>query len=106
MGTVRDIARVKLNGVDCGIAWTRPYDVRIDDAAKPGENLLEIEVANCWQNRLIGDAALPLEERITKTNVVLESGDSKTTMPPYRGYLATDPLETSGLTGPIEIEAR
>ena len=106
LGTVRDIARVKLNGVDCGIAWTRPYDVRIDDAAKPGENLLEIEVANCWQNRLIGDAALPLEERITKTNVVLESGDSKTTMPPYRGYLATDPLETSGLTGPIEIEAR
>ena len=105
LGTVHDIARVKVNGIDCGIAWKQPYDVRIERAVKEGANLLEIEVVNCWQNRLIGDAALPPEERYTQTNVVLERA-SAAPMPRYRGYLSTDTLEPSGLLGPLELEAR
>ena len=105
LGTVHDIARVKVNGIDCGIAWKQPYDVRIEPAVKEGANLLEIEVVNCWQNRLIGDAALPPEERYTQTNVVLERA-SGAPMPRYRGYLSTDTLEPSGLLGPLELEAR
>lgn len=104
LGVVRDIARVRLNGQDLGIAWTAPWTVELGSAAKPGVNELEIEVTNCWRNRLIGDAALPPEKRFTKTNVVLEKEPCEKPMPAYRGYYSTDELEPSGLIGPVAIQ--
>ena len=59
LGEVEVIARVKVNGRDCGIAWKKPYRVDVSDALKLGENTLEIEVANLWVNRLIGDQRYP-----------------------------------------------
>ena len=59
LGEVRDIARVRLNGVDLGTAWYEPFAVAAGGAAREGENLLEIEVTNGWHNRLLGDKALP-----------------------------------------------
>jgi len=29
----------------------------------------KIEVVNFWPNRIIGDASLPLEQRLTRTNI-------------------------------------
>jgi hypothetical protein len=52
-----------------GVVWTAPWRAEITAAVRPGANELEIEVANLWPNRLIGDAALPTEQRITVTNV-------------------------------------
>jgi len=69
LGVVRNVARVRLNGRDLGVAWTAPWRVEITGALQPGANELEIEVANLWPNRLIGDAALPKEQRRTVTNV-------------------------------------
>ena len=104
LGTVKDIAHVRLNGVDLGVVWTDPWTVELQDAAKAGKNLLEIDVCNCWRNRLIGDAALEPEQRFTKTNVVLlKEDDPEHKTPAYRGYLATDPLEPSGLIGPVVV---
>lgn len=103
LGKVCDIARVKLNGQDLGIAWIDPWELELKDAAKAGVNELEIEVANCWKNRLIGDAGLEPEKRYTKTNVVLEKERPEKPMPRYRGYYADDALEPSGLIGPVEI---
>ena len=51
---VKDIAHVWLNGQDCGIAWTAPYEVDITKALKKGKNKLEIEVVNTWHNALQG----------------------------------------------------
>lgn len=51
---VKDIAHVWVNGKDCGIAWTAPYEVDITNALKKGNNKLEIEVANTWHNALRG----------------------------------------------------
>ena len=51
---VKDIAHVWLNGQDCGIAWTAPYEVDITKALKKGKNKLEIEVVNTWHNALRG----------------------------------------------------
>ena len=48
-----------------------PWSVELTGAVKPGKNDLEIEVVNTWVNRLIGDAGLPPQQRITKTNVKL-----------------------------------
>ncbi|MBR4751686.1 MAG: hypothetical protein IK077_07995 [Thermoguttaceae bacterium] len=107
LGTVRDIARVRLNGKDLGVVWTDPWTVELQDAPKAGKNLLEIDVCNCWRNRLIGDAALEPEQRFTKTNVVLlKEDDPEHKTPAYRGYLSTDPLEPSGLIGPVVVKIR
>ena len=69
LGVVRNVARVRLNGRDLGIVWTAPWRVEVTGALKSGTNELEIEVANLWPNRLIGDATLPRDKRLTITNV-------------------------------------
>ncbi len=89
LGSVANIAEVKLNGRDCGICWTAPFRVRIDRALKQGGNTLEILVTNTWANRLTGDHDLPEEKQITRTTA------------PYR--LAGKPLLPAGLFGPVRI---
>lgn len=59
LGTVRDVARVVVNGVDCGVAWTAPFRVDVTTAVRPGVNSVEVHVANPWRNRLIAEAAEP-----------------------------------------------
>ena len=51
---VKDIAHVWINGKDCGIAWTAPYEVEITGALRKGKNTIEIEVVNTWHNALRG----------------------------------------------------
>lgn len=94
LGVVKNIARVRLNGRDLGVVWTAPWRVEITGAVKAGANELKIEVANLWPNRLIGDAALPKEKRLTVTNVrafeIMATGTSA-------GLLS------SGLLGPVTL---
>lgn len=73
LGEVKDIMR--LNGQDLGVVWTMPWKIEITKALTSVHNLSEIEVVNLWPNRLIGDAALPKESRLTKINIVFEEGD-------------------------------
>ena len=51
---MKDLAHVWVNGIDCGIAWTAPYEVDITHALHKGKNRLEIEVVNTWHNALRG----------------------------------------------------
>ena len=51
---VKDIAHVWINGKDCGIVWTAPYELEITNAIKKGKNTIEIEVVNTWHNALRG----------------------------------------------------
>ena len=88
LGTVDYVARVKLNGRDLGIVWTAPWRVDISGVVKEKGNELEIEVVNTWLNRLVGDAQLPPEKRLGKTNA---------TYPPDQ------PLMPSGLLGPVTV---
>ena len=37
---LHDVARVYVNGHDCGVVWAPPYEVDITDALKPGNNAL------------------------------------------------------------------
>jgi hypothetical protein len=59
LGTVKNIARVRLNGKKLGVVWCAPWRVEISGSVKSKGNRLEIIVANLWPNRLIGDEQLP-----------------------------------------------
>ena len=54
LGTVYNLATVRVNGIDCGTVWTAPYRADITAALKKGTNELEIEVTNTWANALKG----------------------------------------------------
>ncbi len=56
LGEVKYIAQVRLNGKDLGVVWTKPFRVDITDTVKPTGNVLEVDVANLWPNRIIGDS--------------------------------------------------
>ena len=90
LGDVRVMARVTVNGQDCGVAWHPPFRVEITGAVRAGANALEIKVANQWPNRMIGDAALPAEKRFTWSS--------------WEPFTKDTPLLPSGLLGPVRIE--
>lgn len=70
VGTVEKIAGVRLNGRDLGTVWCAPKRVAIPAGLlKQKNNELEIEVANLWPNRMIGDQNLPVEQRRTSSNL-------------------------------------
>ncbi|MCL4217337.1 MAG: hypothetical protein KJ052_10095, partial [Candidatus Hydrogenedentes bacterium] len=89
IGEVHGMARVRLNGQDLGVVWCAPWCVDAADAVQAGQNLLEIDVANLWPNRLIGDKALEPDQQIAWTT--------------WNPYEADSPLLESGLRGPVQI---
>ena len=54
-GPVGEVARVRVNQIDCGLAWSPPYRVEIGDALRSGANLIEITVYNTAANALAAD---------------------------------------------------
>ena len=89
LGRVCNMAHVYVNGKDLGLLWKEPYRIDISEALVEGDNTLEIKVTNSWANRLIGDSALPMEERAARTS--------------WEFYSPDDPLPASGLLGPVRI---
>lgn len=91
LGAFGVTAKVRLNGVECGIVWTHPLSVDITKALRSGINQLDIEIRNTWANAIRG----------------MDTGQ-----PPYAGIatngryrLQTDSLPLSGLIGPVQIVA-
>ncbi len=108
LGIVKNMARVRLNGKDLGIVWTSPWQVNISGAVKKKGNKLEIDVANLWANRLIGDESLPDDGiKDNKWPDWLLNGTPRTsgryTFTTHRFYKKDDPLMESGLLGPVSI---
>ncbi len=110
LGTVHDIARVRLNGQDLGVVWCSPWEINITRALRTGENVLEIEVANRWINRLLGDTQEP-DRNVRKVkfdNGMLggkEYDAGRFTFSIPGGVNPTRYKETlpSGLLGPVSI---
>jgi hypothetical protein len=88
LGRVADIARVRVNGIDCGVAWTTPFRVDISHAVTAGRNDVEVEVANPWRNRLIAEASVATGELFAPMTHVFE----RTAAP-----------QPAGLAGPVAV---
>ncbi len=91
LGKVMVMAKVKVNGQYVGGVWTAPYRLNVTDAVKKGVNTVEVEVVNCWRNRLIGEKeAIPEADRFTfQTSTYLDKNAE---------------LQGAGLLGPVRIE--
>ena len=87
LGQIRNVADVTLNGKPLGILWKPPYVCDVTGVVRSGKNELKVEITNLWANRLVGDAKLPREKRVTRI----------TQQVPIQG-----PHE-SGLFGPVQL---
>jgi hypothetical protein len=96
LGKLWTIGEAWLNGKSLGILWTAPFRVDCTDALRDGPNDLIVEVTNTWHNRLVGDAILPVEKRITRTNVKTSGGQP---------WVKLEPID-SGLMGPVQLVVR
>ena len=84
LGTVKEIAEVRLNGERVGIVWSAPFQIDISSFVKDTGNVLEIDVANVFANRILGDSVL--KENYTTTNAKV-----------------SEQLFPSGLLGPVKL---
>ncbi|MDR2130423.1 MAG: hypothetical protein LBP56_04550 [Odoribacteraceae bacterium] len=112
LGRVQVIAEVILNGKNRGILWKAPFRVDLGDAARAGNNELEIRVTNLWPNRLIGDERYP--EDYERSGYLVkawpawlldarERPTKRVTFTTWKHWSADSPLLPSGLIGPVII---
>ena len=108
LGEMYDLARIRINGKDMGVVWTAPYRVKVTDALIAGDNQVDIEVANLWPNRLIGDAPFPddgikdnqwpewLQKKQPRTS-------GRYTFSTFKYFKKDSELLKSGLIGPVKL---
>ncbi|MEO5995328.1 MAG: glycosyl hydrolase [Chitinophagaceae bacterium] len=87
---IQEIAKVFINGKDCGIIWTLPYNADITKYLKEGKNHISVQVINTWNNRVVGDVRTPDKKQFTRTNIKYK-------------FTANSPLLKSGITGKANI---
>lgn len=109
------LAKVYVNDIDCGTIWTAPWSVDVSDVVKKGMNTLKIVYSGTWSNRMIGDCKLPEKDRVTTSNVRIDTGKRQWQKYPgrhhylwvptvYSRYMDTDRLVPSGIAGPITVK--
>ena len=88
-GQVGSAAQVVVNGHEAATVWCSPWTADITPYVKKGVNKLEIRVANCLWNRLVGDDRRNESERLMQQTTPLAS--------------PSDSLVSSGLIGRVTI---
>lgn len=98
LGEISNISEVWLNGKNLGISWTKPHRFDITNVVLPGDNVLELKVANTWNNRLKGDAITGQKNTFTNAKTTDINGLNKIDV-----AWKDVPLLKSGLFGPVKI---
>lgn len=116
LGEVQALAEVELNGKNLGICWRPPFRLDVTGAVRRGKNQLQIKVTNLWVNRLIGDEQLPEDSERNADGTLkvwpkwlLENRPSpagRETFTSWRLWKKGEPLQPSGLLGPVALEFR
>ncbi len=99
LGAVANLATVRIDGRQIGYAWRPPFQLVLP-AGLGGRVTLEIDVANTWRNRLIGDHGKPEDARVSHVVPMLRKGQPW--LPGGEG--AT--LDPAGLLGPVRVLTR
>jgi hypothetical protein len=114
LGTVKNIADVRLNGRALGVVWCDPWRVEITGTIKPRGNRLEVHVVNLWPNRLIGDEREPADAEYARGGNLTRWPDwllegkprpsaGRLTFSTWMHYEKDSPLLPSGLLGPVRV---
>jgi hypothetical protein len=122
LGTVHELASIKVNGRSLGVVWYPPFVMDITSALKSGVNRLEIRVANTWANRLIGDEQEPEDSQWTEWESFRDFGGYAMKAYPdwfvknqprpspgrkcfvtYNYFKKDTPLFPAGLLGPVQL---
>ncbi len=91
LGYVTAAAKVYINNKYVGGVWTYPYSIDITDFVEAGENKIDVDVSTIWHNRVIGDVALPENERQTWSV--------------FQPYGVGTRLFPAGMIGPVVVES-
>jgi hypothetical protein len=116
LGKVSNVAEVFINGIYVANLWKPSYQVDITQWFKKGQNEIEIHVTNTTINKLIGDERFPKDVRYS-TNPLQPSiaqfpdwinnpsgrNSKRKTFVTYNPEKADDPLQPSGMVGPVRI---
>jgi hypothetical protein len=119
LGEVGNLARLFVNGVDCGVLWKPPFSRAVTAALKAGKNLIEVRVTNLWANRLIGDEQLPDDCEwipVPDRGMVIKEWPKwlrenkprptgRVTFATWKFFDRDAPLSRSGLIGPATLSA-
>ena len=115
LGRVCYLAEVIINGNNLGILWCEPYKINVTDVVRSGSNNIEIRVTNLWGNRLIGDEQYP--DDYGWSGDLLEQWprwiiddkprpvSERLTFKTWNHWQKDDPLQPSGLIGPVYLRA-
>ena len=122
LGTMNDIASIKINGIDLGVTWYPPYIIDVSKAIKNGTNQIKITVTNNWANRLIGDEKEPADfewgadrDELGRAMKSFPDWFVKNKPRPSVGrksfvlwyyYRANSQLKPAGLVGPVKLVTR
>lgn len=109
LGNVYEVARVSVNGRVLDTLWTEPFRVSIPpEVLKARGNTLSIDVANNWNNRLVGDSREDRSRRrLTFPSGLLgggpvDAGEYTFTTSAWYEENERD-LQMSGLIGPVTL---
>jgi len=107
LGTMNDIAAVKVNGSAEKVLWYAPYKMDITALLRAGDNQLEIAVTNCWANALIGDEQIPADYPNGRFPDWLIKGQprpsARKTYTTWNYFHKDSALQPAGLVGPVQL---
>ena len=97
LGTVRESARVRVNGHEVGTAWSVPFELMVGKYLKKGENTIEVDVTNLQANRIADYERRGIKWRKFKdTNINSVTGAREFNFGKW-------PTVPAGLTSPVTL---
>ena len=122
LGTMNDIATVRVNGSAAKVLWYAPYEMDVTGLMQEGDNQLEIAVTDNWANAIIGDEQIPADFETPKPEDAAKHPmgfqmprfpdwfakgqprpSARKTFATWNYYNKNSELKPAGLVGPVRL---